>query len=459
MSVSRRDLFKFLGAAGVTASLGPAFGQTASIDPNHLFLFVVFGGGWDHPMSLDPRHPSLDAMKDNTGIEMAWNALPAPFNLAAPIQASGSNLMFGPAIGGMQRHWDKMCVVRGISMDTLSHPTGARYFSTGKPPSGLAPRGNSAGAEVVDQLHRTFPNRLGQLANLSIDVDNYYTGNTTEVRAFRASALSPISIAASFSRGLTPEGDYSLLPAAARENLLALHRQRQFCDPSNIDASGVMTRVRQAQAKNEQLFSGSDIASFTVRLQNYDEWKLYGPSLVEPPAPGTPGLAAFFARQALARGMSNSVTVLMQSELDTHTSIHPTQQPTRQKAGWDALATLIDDLAVTNHPALTSDKLLDHTTIVVYSEFTRTALRNAAGGRDHSLTNSAVLLGKGIRGNTVIGASSDNGMQPQAVNLSTGAVDPAGDVVRPEHVLATVLECGGYDRNHLLVPGIERARI
>lgn len=455
MSVSRRDLFKFLGAAGITASLGPAFGQSMNPDPNHLFLFVVFGGGWDHTMSLDPRHPSLDAMKDNTGIEMAWNALPAPFNLADPIQAPGSNLMFGPAIGDMQRHWDKMCVVRGISMDTLSHPTGARYFSTGKPPSGLSPRGNSAGAEVVEQLHRTFPNRLGKLANLSIDVDNYYTGNTTEVRAFRASALSPISIAASFSRGLTPEGDFSLLPAAAKENLLALHRQRQFCDPSNIDASGVMTRVRQAQAKNEQLFSGSDIASFTVRAENATEWFRYG----LPPAPGTPGLAAFFARQALARGISNSVTVLLQSELDTHTSIHPVEQPNRQKAGWDALAKLIDDLAETNHPAMASDKLLDHTTVVVYSEFTRTALRNAAGGRDHSLTNSALLLGKGIRGNTVIGASSDNGMQPQSVNMMTGAVDPAGVVIRPEHVLATVLECGGYNRDHLLVPGIARARV
>lgn len=455
MSVSRRDLLKLLGAAGVTASLGPAYGQSSSIDPDHLFLFVVFGGGWDHTMSLDPRHPSLDAMKDNTGIEMAWDALPAPFNLNAPIQPAGSAIEFGPAIGELQRHWSKLCVVRGISMDTLSHPTGVRYFSTGKPPSGLVPRGNSAGAEVVDQLNRAFPNRLGQLANLSIDAESYYTGSVAEVRAFRASAASPISIAASFSRGLTPEGDFALLPAAAAPgNLLAAHRQRAFCDPSGIDASGVMTRVRSAQTKNEQLFSSADIAAFSVRPDNVAEWARYG----LPPQPGSPGLAAFFARQALARGMSNSVTVQLQRDLDTHTSRHPMDQPRLQKAGFDALAALIDDLEATPHPAIPSERLLDRTTIVVYSEFTRTALRNAAGGRDHSLTNSALLLGKGIRGNTVIGASSNSGMQPQATNLATGQVDPAGTVIRPEHVLATVLECGGYDRDHLLVPGITHAR-
>jgi uncharacterized protein (DUF1501 family) len=306
---------------------------------------------------------------------------------------------------------------------------------------------------VVEQLSRAQPQRLEELANLAVDVETFYTGTRPEVRAFRASALSPLTIAASFNRGLLFEGDFALTPLAADENLLAAHRARAFCDPSRIDASGVMTNVRAAQAKNERLFSGGALAHFALRPENASEWQRYG----APPQPGTPGLAAFYARQALAKGLSNAVTVMLQSELDTHTSVHPVEQPTRQKAGFDALADLVDDLAATNHPR-TSGSLLDHTTVVVFSEFTRTALLNAAGGRDHSLTNSCLLLGAGIKGNTVVGASSNHGMEPQGIDVTTGLVVPGGEVIRPEHVLATALECGGYASAHLLKPGLPCAK-
>ena len=37
----------------------------------------------------------------------------------------------------------KICVVRGMSMETLTHEAGRRRFITGKPPSGLLARGSS----------------------------------------------------------------------------------------------------------------------------------------------------------------------------------------------------------------------------------------------------------------------------------------------------------------------------
>ena len=68
----------------------------------------------------------------------------------------------------------------------------------------------------------------------------------------------------------------------------------------------------------------------------------------------------------------------------------------------------------------------------------------ARGGRDHSLTGACFLAGAGIQGGVAIGASSNRGMEPQAINLSTGATDLGGEVPKPEHVLQTLMFNAGH---------------
>ena len=58
--------------------------------------------------------------------------------------------------------------------------------------------------------------------------------------------------------------------------------------------------------------------------------------------------------------------------------------------------------------------LLDSTLIIWMGEFGRTPKINAASGRDHFPTAwSAALCGGGIRGGTVVGRTSPNGMEVQ----------------------------------------------
>ncbi|MCA9543842.1 MAG: hypothetical protein KC613_05610, partial [Myxococcales bacterium] len=65
------------------------------------------------------------------------------------------------------------------------------------------------------------------------------------------------------------------------------------------------------------------------------------------------------------------------------------------------------------------------------------------------------LLGGGVKGNQVIGRSSDVGMAPQPVDLQTGRPDPEGEVVRPEHVLQALFnEVGIGEEPDLRVPGL-----
>jgi uncharacterized protein (DUF1501 family) len=98
--------------------------------------------------------------------------------------------------------------------------------------------------------------------------------------------------------------------------------------------------------------------------------------------------------------------------------------------------------------------LIDHTTILCFSEFGRTALLNARNGRDHSLTSAALLVGAGVPHNEVVGASSDVGMNPMAIDESTGSPLAGGTFVTPTKIIASVLEASGLDTGSLRETGI-----
>ncbi|MBL8953054.1 MAG: DUF1501 domain-containing protein [Myxococcaceae bacterium] len=449
MSLSRRDLMRALGAAGVTASFGRSFAQTSTIDPNRQFLFLYFSGGWDQTQCFDPRDPAQfpDALKATTGIELAWGDLPVGLGRAV-VRPTGSNIAFGPSIGRLREHFDQMCVVRGMSMETLTHQVGMRRFLTGKAPAGQNARGSSTGAMVAEQLAAARPDKLGQIPNLVFDVEAYYEGATPAARPFRASIDSTYSLTAAFTRGLAGYfGDLALAKLTAPPSLLAGYRAAQRCDPVP-DPRGVRLSVRQAQARNDEMFASGLAREFDLgHPANTPDVLRYGAF------PGTPGAAAFIARQALRTGVSNCVTVQMQDELDTHASNHGTFHATRLVEAFDKVALLMEDLRTLSHPA--GGKLIDHTTVLLFSEFTRTALLNPARGRDHSLTNCCALLGAGVPHNRVVGASSDVGMEPQPVRRSDGQValnDMDAVVLRPDHVLASMLRGAGYDPGSVREP-------
>lgn len=78
--------------------------------------------------------------------------------------------------------------------------------------------------------------------------------------------------------------------------------------------------------------------------------------------------------------------------------------------------------------------------ILGFSELSRTSLLNTRSGRDHALTGACYLLGGGLRGGRVLGASADVAIEPQKVNLATGAVDLGGEVPKPEHVIQALFD-------------------
>jgi uncharacterized protein (DUF1501 family) len=88
-------------------------------------------------------------------------------------------------------------------------------------------------------------------------------------------------------------------------------------------------------------------------------------------------------------------------------------------------------------------KIREQLVVVIQSEMGRTPNYNAGNGKDHWSIGSAMFLGRGIRGNRVIGATDEKQfavpLDPKTLKLDK----EKGARVRPEHVHAALREYAG----------------
>lgn len=429
---TRRDLLKrTLWAGGSLAAFGglqtvSRLAHAASGEELH-YVFCYFSGGWDILVGLDPRDPAVFNGENlrNTRIQPAYELLQNSDGQL--VQAGG--LTFGPFIGELANFANRIAVVRGMSMETLTHEAGRRRFLTGKPPSGLQARGSSTSTYLAANFGRAQP-----IPNLSLQVESYNVDNPNYATALRANGVPDLI------RALRPSnpalGDHQ---AEQLDHLLA---QVAKCDSS--EASSVWQVAEASRLKAREMVNG--------RLDRLFDFNAPGDAMAQIRAHygipagnaglGSPEAQAAMAAQAIKGGVSRVVSIQVAGGLDTHFNEWARDQGPRQRQGFNAVARLIDDLSRSQYRD-TSESWLDHTVIVGFSEFSRTPMLNARDGRDHSLTNACFLAGGGIKGGQVVGRSSDVGMEPMAINLSNGRPDPGGEVIRPEHILQTLLHQAG----------------
>ena len=163
--------------------------------------------------------------------------------------------------------------------------------------------------------------------------------------------------------------------------------------------------------------------------------------------------------QALKHGVAQSVSVTAARGLDTHDENWSTDHLERQKGGWDRVATLISDLKATNDPDVPSKRLIETTTIVCFSEFSRTPKLNNRDGRDHAIVNACLLAGAGVPQNKLFGATSEVGMNAMPVHERTGQFSVSGLTITPNNVLASVLANAGMDTDKLRHDGLPFLRV
>lgn len=456
-AVSRRGLLK--GGAALALGAGAAFGGVSAVGrlaraaaaphpdgypPRH-YIFCYFGGGWDVLLSLDPRDPAVfsNGAMGTTRIQPAYELLQN--NPGAPYRdVLGDGTMFlGPYMGELAAQAHRLCVVRGMSMDTLTHEVGRRRFLTGRPPSGLAARGSSTDTWLASQLGADEP-----IPNLALRVESYNAGDLPNfASALKANGVDDLL------RVLRPAGP--ALGELQERQLDALLSQVAACPSAT--RSGLWQTAESSRAKARQMVE-EDLGGLFDLRSNAPEMQalrgFYGIPNTGAAALSSSAAMAALAATAVMSGVSRAVSVRITSRsLDTHFANWNVDQGPIQAEAFTAIARMLDHLASAPYPDGSGASWLDRTVVVGFSEFSRTPLLNGNGGRDHWLGNSCFLAGGNIAGGKVIGGSSNIGMNPLPIDLSTGgacALDadrlvpcpesPGVEVVRPEHILSALYE-------------------
>jgi hypothetical protein len=316
----------------------------------------------------------------------------------------------------------------------LTHEAGRRRFITGKPPTGLLARGSSAATWFASQFGEgeAIPNLSVRVESYNVDLPNYATGLKV------ASVPDLVRSLKKSDPMLEPKLDNQL------DALLT-----QFSQCSAAQKSKVWKAAESSRQKARQMVSNGFESLFDFQAKTDAMAKVrdhYGIGQYGAAALQSSEAQAAMAATALTAGITRVVSIQAAAGLDTHFDEWERDQGPTQERGFNAIARLMEDLESREYYN-TGSTWMDHTTIVGFSEFSRTALVNDRGGRDHSLTNACFVAGAGIKGNQFVGASSDVGMAPLPTNLDTGIAGPDGEIVYPEHIIRALFHSVGVSED------------
>jgi uncharacterized protein (DUF1501 family) len=459
---TRRDFLEICGtglsAIALRSVLFPAEALAAAPNPNKYFLFCYFSGGWDQLMALDPRDQTLPQFQQaaayaatGSGIYPAYDLLTDPTTKAllasnpSGVQSvSGSPITFGPAVpASFLAHAQDVCVIRGINMGTLTHEVGRRYFITGKFPRGLQASGSALPTAIAGQ-----EGDASDVPNLSVGVESYNDAFPSYASGIQVTSASDVQ---NMLRLIgTP------LPAASSAAVQQFESSADSCQDHGLNGGGLIDLFRESRIKARDIVASGESSHFAFTLdptkQSAEIASLFQAFNIQTAQDlaGPKGQAAL-AAQAFTKGISQAVSLTPAVGIDSHFGEEWTRtHAPALRSGFDALALLISYLKNTPDPT-SGDSYWAHTSLMCFSEFSRTPLVNSRGGRDHHLAGSCLLAGPGIKSNIVIGATSDAGMYTRNMDLSTGLPnDTTGFTVRPADVHATVLQSMGLTYSNLM---------
>jgi hypothetical protein len=446
--ISRRQFLQSLsfGAAAITP-LGRALARDAAVD--EFFLVIHAAGGWDVTLWADPRNERRGivepASTDNTDTTVIRRWVDAPldsdtrtFQLLTP---RGSNLVFGPGIGNLFDLHDRLCIVNGLAMNTVSHPDGTAYSATGRHLQG--------GRLVQSSVNTILANELGvmqALPSVSVNFPSSFAGDQLDRRA----APLQVERIGGISRSLARAGLYDSVEDRAQVTALLGDEARALAARSTHPAQ-LGGLALQYDSLARMLSSDMQDAFNEGRLKtSYPQFnykaRFHGPSCVN----------AAFAVEAMRRNLVRCVGFAI-GGFDTHANNYRFQAQVQQDL-FDMLAVLVQTLDATPHPTLAQAKLSEHVHILVVSDFCRTPQINIGGGRDHYPNNSALIISPRFRGGFVFGKSDPEQLLP----LQTKTFSDGERPIAPPDLLATFLAAFAIDprrwlRDGEVVPELLRA--
>ncbi len=451
--VGRRDFLQWFGAGAALTAFGAPFGRllaapAPTLTPTkngtppgtEFFIFIHAAGGWDVTLWADPRNERKGlvepASTDNMdpGPIRRWKNVPVDSDTSsfAILQPRGCNIPFGPGIGDLLVLHDRLLVVNGLAMNTVSHPDGSAFSATGRHLQGSRAPQSSINTIVAAELGTEQV-----LPSISVQFPSSFVGENLDRRAAPLAVERIGSIGRSLARAQQYESgpDRNEVTALLSDESRNLGKAAAYPQVFDGEALQLGNLGRMLAPGMQDLFNENRLKAARPEL-NYKS-KFHGQS----------ALAAAFAVEAMRRNVVRAVSFAA-GGFDTHANNYR-QQAEVQQSLFDLLAALVKTLDATPHPLLTSTKLSETTHILVVSDFCRTPQINIGGGRDHYPNNSALVISPRFRGNFVFGKSDHEQLLP----LPTKKFIDGERAIAPPDLLATFVSAFGIDPRKYLRDG------
>jgi hypothetical protein len=416
----------------------------ADTTSDEFFIFIHASGGWDVTLWSDPRNaleglvePASTANTDIANL-MHWKSTPLvgaetsadTFELVKP---AGSNITFGPAIGELIKHVDKMTLFNGIEMNTVSHPDGTVFSCTGRHLSG--------GRATQSSIDTIVANELGLLQSLplvSVRFPSWYVGKELDPRSIPVRVGSIAQVASSLNRSSmydTP-ADRDAVTMLLAEEAEELALQSHIPDTMEAMALQYKTLQQMLGGPVKNVFDQNKLKAAQPDLnpdlknplgQNF--YNFYRGNV----------LNASFAVEAMKQNLVRCVSFSL-GGIDTHNANYEDHAARLQEI-FTIISRLVDAVELAG--------LLPKTHIFVFSDFCRTPQINITNGRDHYPNNSALVISPKLKGNTVFGSTDKEQLLPQPVEGFSDGPRP----VTPPDILCTLLASVGIDERKYLREG------
>ena len=401
----RRDFLKLCGSAGLGFVMpwtlpSRSIAAPKQDEPYPGPYYVVFNasGGWDTTYLMDPKGVGgINRLYKEGDILTKGAHKYAPIKKHA--QGGMCNEDFYAEFG------NELLTVNGLDYSVNNHSPGARYMATGKLDSLAYP---TFAALVAACRGPTCPLAFLTFGN--------YSGTGNLVAMSRVSYLPSLQKMANAD---ALEGN----ERSPYHDKFALDRIEEALREAH-EASASGPRLPRAERGENMLYAAQVSSKALQRVTQYIPKSIPKERLAQQ---AEIALASFKAGVCVSANLDIG-------QFDSHANNDPDQMKLIPEflAGIAYLVRRAGEL-----------KLRDQLVVVVQSEMGRTPNYNAGNGKDHWSIGSALFLGRGIKGDRVIGASDDKQFavpfDPQTLKTDKDK----GIRVRPEHIHELLRELAG----------------
>ena len=399
--MDRRSFIKLAGIAGLGVVGPTAFGEDNSFVPKGresygpyeglFYVFVNASGGWDPTSLCDPKGADYEDQPDRMNNY-----------LAEDIEEAG-NIRYAPVAGNaafFQKHYDRMLVINGIDMLTNGHDAGNRHTWSGR----------------LTEGHPSMPALIAGSYGPNQPLAFMTSGGYSETAGVVARTRTGDNIDSlrrlAYPNRRDPDNEFSKFhPETGADLIASAHREREGA----LMAAQGLPRIKGSMSTLFSARSGSN------------ELKLLEQYLPETRSDNRLASQGEVALAAYKAGIGVSA-MLSTGGFDTHGNHDDNHFPSLQRLteGVDEIITRAEELGI-------ADKMV----ICIGSDFGRTPGYNSGNGKDHWPVTSQIFIGSTIRGNTVLGASTER-HGAMGFNPDTLQADENSPHLQPGHVIASI---------------------